>query len=161
MAMGPGSELRGPKSQPAPVSGQRAREAPSRAQRLKAPLAAIGGLSAATLALHLRDPHHSYSWGVCPLLLAGIYCPGCGGLRAVNDLSNGDVGAAASSNLLAVIGIPIAAVALLLWAVRAWRGTPRRPLPDAARTWLWRAAAGAALVFAIARNTPAGAWLAP
>ena len=75
------------------------------------PVLTIGGLAAATLALHLRDPHVSHSWGVCPLYaLTGLYCPGCGGLRGVNDLSNGHVGAAASSNLLLVLAIPVRAV---------------------------------------------------
>ena len=32
----------------------------------------------------------------------GIWCPACGGLRAVNDLTNGDVLGAASSNLVFV-----------------------------------------------------------
>ena len=45
--------------------------------------------------------------GLLPVaLLTGIYCPGCGGLRAVNDLTHGDLGAAASSNLLFVVAAP-------------------------------------------------------
>ena len=54
--------------------------------RMRSPLLAIGGLSAATLALHVRDPHESYSWGICPSAAMGLSCPGCGGLRAVNCL---------------------------------------------------------------------------
>ena len=34
-----------------------------------------------------------YSWGLCPSAALGFSCPGCGGLRAVNDLTHGDVGA--------------------------------------------------------------------
>ena len=65
-------------------------------------------VGAAAVALHFRDPHSSGSWGICPLFAAtGIYCPGCGGLRAVNDLTNADVVAAASSNLLFVASIPL------------------------------------------------------
>ena len=52
----------------------------------------------------------------------GFSCPGCGGLRAVNDLTNGDVGAALSSNLLVTLMIPVAMVLLALWAVDRWRG---------------------------------------
>ena len=52
-----------------------------------APALTIGGLSLATLALHLRDPHSSGTWGYCPSALLGFSCPGCGGLRAVNDLT--------------------------------------------------------------------------
>jgi hypothetical protein len=130
-------------------------------QRLRAPLLTIGGLSAATLALRLHDPHQKGAWGFCPSALMGIACPGCGGLRAVNDLTHGDVGAAVSSNVLVVVGIPIAVVALLAWTWRAWRGTPPRPLPAGLKRVLWSVAGVAALAFTIARNTPAGAWLAP
>jgi hypothetical protein len=137
-------------------------EAPlTRRERLRAPLATIGGLAAATLALHLRDPHQRGSWGVCPLSLLGIYCPGCGGLRAVNDLTNGDVKGAASSNVLVTIGIPVATVLLALWAVRAWRGTSPHPLPERARQALWWAGGVVTLGFFVLRNTPQGAWLAP
>src|SRR5690348_2914513 len=83
----------------------------SRAERLRAPAAGAAAVAAATFALHVRDPHVSHSWGVCPLYaLTGLYCPGCGGLRAVNDLGNGHVAQAASSNLLLVLAIPVALV---------------------------------------------------
>lgn len=134
----------------------------SRRERLRTPLLTIGGLAATTLALHLRDPHEQGSWGFCPLyLLTGIYCPGCGGLRAVNDLTDGDVKGAASSNLLVTIGIPIVSVLLALWVVRAWRGTTVRPVPPGVQRVLWSVGAVAAAAFAVLRNTPAGAWLAP
>ena len=64
-----------------------------------APTALVGGLGLATLALHLRDPHDSYSWGLCPSSVLGLACPGCGGLRAVNDLTNLRLADAASSNV--------------------------------------------------------------
>lgn len=132
-----------------------------RRERLRAPLITIGSLAAATLALHLRDPHQQGSWGFCPLELSGIYCPGCGGLRAVNDLTHGDLGGAASSNLLVSAGIPIAVILLALWALRAWRGTPPRRLPARAQRVLWSVAAVLALAFVVLRNLPQGAWLAP
>jgi hypothetical protein len=120
-----------------------------------------GGVLLASVALHLRDPHEGGSWGFCPwLVMTGTYCPGCGGLRAVNDLTRGDLAAAASSNLVFVASIP---VLVALWArstVQTWRGRTSR-LPQ----WWVVAASSAALVaiavFWVARNTPAGAWLAP
>ncbi|SFC03542.1 Protein of unknown function [Nocardioides terrae] len=133
----------------------------ARAERLRAPLVTIGTLSAATLALHLRDPHQQGSWGFCPLAMMGVYCRGCGGLRAVNDLTDGNVGAAVSSNVLVAVGIPIAVAVLALWAVRAWRGTPMRPIPERAQHTLWWTAGVVALAFMVLRNTPTGAWLAP
>ncbi len=81
----------------------------------------------ASVLLHLRDPHRGGSWGYCPwLLLTGTYCPGCGGLRAVNDLTRGDLAAAASSNLLLVGSLPLLLVAW--WCRRmllGWRGVTR------------------------------------
>ena len=127
---------------------------------MRAPLLAIGGLAAATLALHVRDPHVSHSWGVCPLYaLTGLYCPGCGGLRGVNDLSNGQVGAAASSNLLLVVLAPVALVLLGRWVYLTWRGGDVQVVPPVPR-WLSTGLILAAVAFTVVRNVP-GSWLAP
>jgi hypothetical protein len=133
----------------------------TRRQRLALPVLLGGGILLASLALHVRDPHRAGSWGYCPwLLLTGTYCPGCGGLRAVDDLTRGDLAGAASSNLLLVAALPFLATWWLRSLVDGWRGVCR---PVRGR----RAVAGcvvlgtAALLFAVARNTPAGAWLAP
>lgn len=135
--------------------------AEDRAQRLRAPLVTTAGLAAATLALHLRDPHVDGSWGFCPSAALGFWCPGCGGLRGVNDLTHGDVAAAASSNLLLVVLAPVAVAALAVWTWHRWRGTtPPRPghrTTVAATTLLLVVM----LVFTVLRNTPSGSWLAP
>ncbi|HEY0890185.1 MAG TPA: DUF2752 domain-containing protein [Nocardioides sp.] len=132
-----------------------------RGQRLRAPALTFGALAAAALALRLHDPHQRGSWGFCPSALLGVACPGCGGLRAVNDLTHGDVGAAASSNLLLVAGAPFAVALLVLWTVARWRDRPMpRPPERTRRVSVWLLA-GAALGFTVLRNTPAGAWLAP
>jgi hypothetical protein len=132
----------------------------TRGRRMLAPSAAIGGLGLATVALHLRDPHESGSWGFCPSAAMGFYCPGCGGLRAVNDLTNGDVGSALSSNVVVTALIPVAVVLLAVWSVDRWRGHTRdlpwrrlRPLVYGFLTLLF--------VFAVVRNTGPGAGLAP
>jgi hypothetical protein len=131
-----------------------------RARRLLAPGVTIGGLTLATVALHFRDPHQSGSWGFCPSAAMGISCPGCGGLRAVNDLTNGDLAGALSSNLLVTLTIPFAIALLLLWVTDRWRGRTREP--DA--TAIVRAAVAfcaVAVAFAVVRNLEFGAWLAP
>ena len=53
--------------------------AAQRWQRMLAPAITIGGLGAATVALHFRDPHASGSWGMCPSAMLGIACPGAAG----------------------------------------------------------------------------------
>ena len=125
-----------------------------------APALTIGGLGLATLALHLRDPHAHGSWGLCPSAAIGIYCPGCGGLRAVNDLTNGQVGAAASSNLLLLVAIPVVVFLLGRWALDGWTGRVRE---HDARLAMRLTALVLVLmaVFTVARNLPVGHWLAP
>ena len=136
-------------------------ETRTRRQRLRGPVLLAGGVLGASLLLHLRDPHQGGSYAYCPwLLLTGTYCPGCGGLRAVNDLSNGDVAGAASSNLLLVGSLPVLA---LWWASTVrdrWQGRVRQV---AARRHHVLAVAFLAvgLGFAVVRNLPFGAWLAP
>ena len=132
----------------------------SRWRRMLPPMLAVGGIAAATVALHLRDPHEQGTWGICPTnALFGIECPGCGGLRAVNDLTNLQVLDAASSNLLFVASLPVIVYVFGRWAWGRWRGgrgtrptapCPGRPSPSWPSWW-----------FHLVRNTPAGSWLAP
>jgi hypothetical protein len=132
----------------------------SRAERLRAPLVTGASVAAATLALHLRDPHRAYSWGVCPLYaVTGLYCPACGSLRGVNDLGNGHVAQAASSNLLLVLAIPVAVVLYARWSSAAWSGREVRAVPELP-PWVKTALLVAVAVFTVARNLP-GSWLAP
>ncbi len=125
-----------------------------------APAALVGGLGLATLALHLRDPHDSYSWGQCPSAALGLSCPGCGGLRAVNDLTNLDLAEAASSNLALVVAIPILIAAIVVWSVARWRGTTIHA-PTRLRVPAVVLAVVLVAGFTVLRNTAAGAWLAP
>ncbi len=131
----------------------------TRARRVVAPVATITGLTAATVALHLRDPHASGSWGYCPISLLGIYCPGCGGLRAVNDLTHGDLIGAASSNALLLLAMPFAVFLLARWAIDAWRGR-QRGLPALSSWPVLSVGIALTTVFTVARNLP-GSWLAP
>jgi hypothetical protein len=133
----------------------------TRWDRIKGPTLLAGAVLGASVLLHVRDPHQGGSWGYCPwLLLTGTYCPGCGGLRAVNDLTDGDVAAAASSNLLFVVSIPFLVLAWGRTLTDRWRGVVR---PTGARRHVVLACsfAAVALAFWVLRNTGAGAWLAP
>ena len=157
--------------QPPEGGGPILREDRGRLTRLRSPLLAAGAAGALALALHVRDPHASGSWGVCPwLLLTGTSCPGCGSLRAVHDLTDGDVVAAASSNLLLVLALPVLALLWVRWTRRAWSGpgTSTEPSPSPAvavsphrAQVLVGAFAVVAVVFGVLRNLPVGSWLAP
>jgi hypothetical protein len=137
------------------------RDERSRWRRVQAPVLVAFGLLAASVALHVRDPHRSGSWGFCPwLALTGTYCPGCGGLRAVNDLTHGDVVAAASSNLLLVGSIPVLALWWTRRTVDGWRGV-RRHVDERRALLVTYGVLGAALLFWVVRNLPFAGWLTP
>ena len=135
---------------------------PTRLDRLRGPLLTGALAVGLVLSLHLRDPHSSGSWGFCPwLVLTGHSCPGCGSLRAMNDLTNGDVVGALSSNLLFVVMLPVLAFWWVRWAQRAWSGAPP-PDRSGRHHALWIAPAAVVMVaFTVLRNLPAGSWLAP
>lgn len=132
-----------------------------RRARLTAPVLVAGGVLGASVLLHLRDPNASGSYLFCPwLVLTGTYCPGCGGLRAVNALTHADLGRAASSNLLLVGAVPLLVVLWLRWVSDRWRGVVR---VTGGRRGVACAAALAAVLalFWVLRNLPGLAWLAP
>lgn len=144
----------------APVSSPPARRTQSRWLRMLPPALVVGGLGAMTIALHVRDPHSEGSWGLCPSAALGFWCPGCGGLRAVNDLTNFRVLDAASSNLLFIASIPILVYVFYRWSAGRW--TDRRWDPSERSTNFSAVALIVAMiVFAVVRNTTAGSWLAP
>ena len=133
-----------------------------RSRRVGVPLVTAGLVSATTVALRFRDPHVHGSWGLCPFkLLTGWDCPGCGSLRAVNDLTHGDLLGAASSNLVLVLAIPFALAGWGLWLRRSWTGEPRpgSGLSRAGGLLALALLVTALVAFTVARNTVAGAWL--
>ena len=132
----------------------------TRKQALASPaLVGAFGLAGAGL-LHFRDPHVQGSYGFCPFnALTGLYCPGCGGTRAVNDLTNLDFGAAISGNVLAVGVAVTLIVAYVRWIPKRWRGEDARMIVLPANIGVTLLVVMA--VFAVVRNTPWGAWLAP
>ncbi|GAA1942180.1 DUF2752 domain-containing protein [Nocardioides marmoribigeumensis] len=141
-------------SAPVPLTGPRL-------VRLGPPLALAALLLGASVVLHLRDPHQQGSYGFCPwLALTGTYCPGCGGLRAVNDLTHLRVADAASSNLLFVSAVPLLAAAWLRSLHQRWRGA-LRPWPPARLHALSVVAGVLVVAFWVVRNLPFAGWLTP
>ena len=131
----------------------------SRLRLMVRPALVVAGVTAVTVALHVRDPHEPGSWGICPTAALGFWCPGCGSLRAVNDLTNLRFLDAASSNLVFVAAIPVLAYWFGRWTYGRWSGRPWNP---SARTQNRTVAVTLVVmgVFAALRNLP-GSWLAP
>ena len=136
-------------------------EAVARRRRaLAAPVGVAAVAVTAAAVLHFRDPHSAGSYGVCPMYaLTGLWCPACGGLRAVNDLTNLDIGAAVSSNALIVPFIAVLVIAWIGWTVRRWKGTRDRMI--VLRPTVTIVVLGVLVAFTVVRNTPWGSWLAP
>jgi hypothetical protein len=118
-------------------------------------IAVAGGLAAVAGAVTLRvfDPVLYGFYPRCPLfVLTGLFCPGCGALRAAHLLLHGDLPGALSFNPLLVISLPL----LAWWAVRAVRpvlagGTVTAP-PLSGRAS--RALAAGVIAYAVLRNVP-------
>lgn len=103
-------------------------------------LLVTGGLFAALLLFDLPE---------CPLhRLTGLYCAGCGGTRAIRALFHGDVAACFRLNPL----LPLFPAAAVLFWFR-----PRLLRNPAVLVGL----PAAVVLFAILRNLPACAFLAP
>lgn len=98
------------------------------------------------------DPHEPGHYPTCPFLrLTGWDCPGCGSLRAISSLAHGEVSQALSYNLMTVAALPLLVLLWAAWAVRLWRGVPRRWVAPA--WWLYGVAA-AQVGFWVLRNLP-------
>ena len=95
----------------------------------------------------LRDPHApGFGFPTCPFhAITGWLCPGCGGIRMMHDVLNGDFGAALTDNAFLLVGLPLLAVWLLL---RRRAGT--RGVPIAAGVTI----VVAAVVWTVVRNLP-------
>lgn len=118
----------------------------------------LAGLAAGTL-LYSVDPYEG-GYPTCPMLATtGLYCPGCGSLRAVHDLLHGDLAGALARNPLAVLAVPYLAVWLVSWALRA-SGRPA-PRSTALPAWLIWTLLGVVIVYAVARNVPGWTGLSP
>lgn len=134
---------------------------PSRPRRMVAPLAGAAAVGAVSYALHLRDPNRQCSWGICPFSWAtGLDCPGCGALRAVHALTDLDLVAAASSNLVLVATVPLLVALWAGWARQQWRGSAEPMVSPRTRLRIGAVVIVVLVVFAVLRNLPGLEWLA-
>ena len=105
------------------------------------------------------DPNQPGHYPLCPTLaLAGIYCPGCGMLRATHDLAHGDLAGAMQRNPLAPLVLAGIVALYALWVVSRWTGRPVHWTPGRWTPWLL---VGGFALFTVARNVPGWTWLSP
>lgn len=89
----------------------------------------------------------------CPFLaVTGLWCPFCGGTRAVDALAAGDVGLALGMNVIAVLLVPLVLVEWTRWTAARARGRPASFMNYSPRVLM--AAASAAIGYAVLRNLP-------
>lgn len=103
--------------------------------------------------LYLFNPSDEGLYPLCPFwAMTGLYCPGCGTLRASHRLLHGRVGDAFSLNPLTMLLVP---VALYLFASSALVAAGKDPLPRLRMTtaWIW-ALCAVFLAFGVVRNIP-------
>ena len=111
---------------------------------------AAGGLSF----VYLLDPETSDLYPTCPFLaLTGFYCPGCGTLRALHQLTRGHPVAALDLNPLMMLLLPFIGYFLASHAMLAVTGQPLRTF--FVRPALIWALLGVVLVYWLLRNIPA------
>lgn len=110
-------------------------------------------LAGALAALYLVEPTDASFYPKCPTWSwFGLYCPGCGSLRAMHDLLHGDLrGAMAMNPLLVLTLLPLAHGAWALWR----QERTGAPVPS----WLTSSRAGWVIVavlvgYTVLRNLP-------
>ena len=124
-------------------------------------LAATAGAAAGALTvLATVDPHEPGHYPTCPLLWAtGLYCPGCGSLRALHDLTHGDLVGALARNPMAVAAVAVLVTAWVCWALRLSGRDAPHPTRIPAR-WVY-ALLVAVVAFGVLRNLPGWTLLSP
>jgi Protein of unknown function (DUF2752) len=124
----------------------------------RAPLATAAGLLLATGYVGVVDPNQHGHYPTCPFLaLTGLYCPGCGTLRAVHALAHLDLTGAASKNVLFLAMLPVMAALWLGWLRRSVTGRSRWVAPP----WTIYLLFAVILAFGVLRNLPGLEILAP
>ena len=108
---------------------------------------------AGIILLRVFDPATSGVFPPCPVrYLTGLYCPGCGSLRAMHALLHGELGRAWAMNPLMIVMLPFILYGLVSAALLELRG---RGLPEVMLPAnCIRAFCVVVVLYAVARNLP-------
>ncbi len=116
--------------------------------------AQLTAIACAAVFLRTHDPVTTSLLPPCPThRFLGLYCPGCGSLRALHHVLNGQFTEAWRFNpAMMALGLPVAVayIAFLLWMALRGRRTPVVRLP---RMTGW-AVLAALVLYGVLRNIP-------
>jgi uncharacterized protein DUF2752 len=123
------------------------------------PLGVAAAAGAVLTTLAVVDPNQPGHYPTCPwLFVTGTWCPGCGTLRALHDLTHADLGGALARNPLTVVAAAGLLVWFGVWATRLWAGRQRTRMAPA---WLLYVLFWGIVAFWGLRNVPGWTWLSP
>jgi len=109
--------------------------------------------TASAIPLYFLDPSISGVFPSCPFrALTGMYCPGCGTLRALHGLLHGNITGAFMLNPLTVLILPLVIYAFVSLVAEVLRGRPLPRLFDSPR-YIW-ALFAVVMAFWVLRNIP-------
>jgi hypothetical protein len=147
-----------------PAAPEQHRSAPPTGGALRrfatGPLVVACAAGGALAVLATIDPNQPGHYPTCPfLMLTGWFCPGCGSLRALHDLTQLDVAGAWAMNPMLLVTLPFLLVSWIFWTRRRVLGTAKsRLLPG----WVVIGILAVMVGYGVARNIPVLApWLAP
>lgn len=111
---------------------------------------ALALLGCALLIISARPPING-AYPVCPFhAVTGLYCPGCGSLRATYQLLRGNIAGAFGLNPLLLVMSPVLSYVPLSWV---WRMITGRGFPELSPpTWMTWAILVVIIAYWIARN---------
>ena len=122
-------------------------------------MAVVAGLGGATVAIALANPFKHHLTPPCPFHAAtGLWCPLCGGTRAVWAAAHGDLRLMLHANALFPAIVVAVAWTWLAWVGRA-TGWWRLPLPSGRKFKV--VIVGVLVAFTVLRNLPGWGSLAP
>jgi Protein of unknown function (DUF2752) len=113
----------------------------------------LGGVGLGLLVLYCFEPGKYPFYPFCPFhILTGLNCPACGSLRALHQLSHGNILAALHFNSLLIVSLPFLGIVLARKLSAQITGSPWRPIEQ--RPFLWWLFVGVFVGFGILRNLP-------